>query len=123
MRRASLTQIHFLKTYSGGIRKKKNLALHTEDWLQSATHTQVKLWPGWGYGYQWWTMSDGTFRALGIYGQMIHLDPARHLVVVLNCAWPEAESFKRQKVVDNFLRSVNSEIDKENKELKNSPDC
>ena len=93
-----------------------------EDWLQSATLTQVKLWPGWGYGYQWWTLSDGTFRALGIHGQMIHIDPVRHLVVVLNCAWPEAESFNRQTSVDNFIRSVNSEIDKERKDLKNGTD-
>lgn len=88
-----------------------------DDWLQSATHAQVKLWPGWGYGYQWWTLNDGTFRALGIHGQMIHIDPARHLVVVINSAWPEAENFKRQMAVDNFLRSLNNEIDKEAKEL------
>ena len=86
-----------------------------DDWLQAATHVQVPLWPGWGYGYQWWTLTDGTFRALGIHGQMIHIDPARQLVVVLNSAWPEAESFKRQMAVDNFLRSIASEIDKEGK--------
>jgi len=91
-----------------------------DDWLQLATHTQVKLWPGWGYGFQWWTLSDGTFRALGIYGQMIHLDPARHLVVVLNSAWPEAESFKRQTTVENFLRSINREIDKERDDFKSN---
>lgn len=100
----------------------KGKSIVPEDWLQSATHTQIKLWPGWGYGYQWWTLSDGTFRALGIYGQMIHIDPARHLVVVLNCAWPEAESFSRQTAVDNFIRSVNNEIDKESKGLKTGPD-
>jgi len=83
-----------------------------DNWLQLATHAQVKLWPGWGYGFQWWTLNDGTFRALGIHGQMIHIDPARHLVVVLNSAWPEAESFTRQIEVDNFLRSVNKEVDK-----------
>ena len=86
-----------------------------DDWLQTATHTQIPLWPGWGYGYQWWTMSDGTFRALGIYGQMIHIDNARHLVVVLNSAWPEAESFKRQTAVNIFLKSIDSEMDKEGK--------
>lgn len=91
-----------------------------DDWLPLATHTQVKLWPGWGYGFQWWTLSDGTFRALGIHGQMIYLDPARHLVVVLNSAWPEAESLKRQTTVDNFLRSFNSEIDKEQNDLKSN---
>jgi CubicO group peptidase (beta-lactamase class C family) len=86
-----------------------------DNWLQAATHSQISLWPGWGYGYQWWTLSDGTFRALGIHGQMIHIDHARHLVVVINSAWPEAESFQRQMTVDNFLRSVDSEIDKEGK--------
>jgi CubicO group peptidase (beta-lactamase class C family) len=91
-----------------------------DDWLQLATHTQVKLWPGWGYGFQWWTLDDGTFRALGIHGQMIHIDPVRHLVVVLNSAWPEAESFKRQIAVDTFLRSINKEIDKERDDLKTS---
>jgi CubicO group peptidase (beta-lactamase class C family) len=89
-----------------------------DDWLQLATHTQVKLWPGWGYGFQWWTLSDGTFRALGIHGQMIHIDPARHLVVVLNCAWPEAESTKRQTITENLLRSIASEIDKEKVDIK-----
>lgn len=86
-----------------------------DDWLALATHTQVKLWPGWGYGFQWWTLNDGTYRALGIHGQMIHLDPARRLVVVLNSAWPEAESPVRQNAVDNFLRSVVKEIDQERK--------
>ena len=86
-----------------------------DDWLQAATHTQIPLWPGWGYGYQWWTLRDGTFRALGIHGQMIHIDPARHLVVVVNSVWPEAENFKRQVAADNFLRAIASEIDKEGK--------
>lgn len=86
-----------------------------DDWLQAATHVQIPLWPGWGYGHQWWTLSDGTFRALGIHGQMIDIDPARHLVIVANSAWPEAENFKRQMAVDNFLRTIAGEIDKEGK--------
>jgi CubicO group peptidase (beta-lactamase class C family) len=86
-----------------------------DDWMQTATHTQVPLWPGWGYGYQWWTQNSGTYRALGIHGQMIHIDPARRLVVVLNSAWPEAENYNRQVAVENFLSSINKEIDKEGK--------
>ena len=46
--------------------------------------------------------------------------PARNLVIIFNSAWPEAESFKRQTAVDNFLRSVNREIDKEKNDLENS---
>ena len=39
-----------------------------------------------GYGYQWWipTEPDGDFMALGIYGQMIYVDPKNHLVIVKN---------------------------------------
>jgi CubicO group peptidase (beta-lactamase class C family) len=86
-----------------------------DDWLQAATQTQIKLMPGLGYGYQWWTVGDGCFRALGIHGQMIHIDPKRQLVVVINSAWPEAESFMRQMIADNFLKMVVGEIDKEGK--------
>ncbi len=75
-------------------------------WFQTATQTQIPLWGGWGYGYQWWTMSDGTFRALGIHGQMIHIDPARHLVVAIYSAWPEAESDKRRAAVAIFLKNI-----------------
>ena len=87
-----------------------------DGWLQAATHMQIPLWPGWGYGYQWWTLNDGTFRAMGIHGQMIDIDPARQLVVVLNSAWPEAENFKRQVAVENFLRAIAGEIDREKKD-------
>jgi CubicO group peptidase (beta-lactamase class C family) len=83
------------------------------DWFQAATHTQIPLGFGWNYGYGWWTFKDGTFEALGIYGQMIYIDPARRLVVAINSAWPEAESNKRQAVVANFLKTIARVIDKE----------
>jgi len=87
-----------------------------DNWFQTATHTQIPLWGGWGYGYQWWTMNDGTFRALGIHGQMIHIDPARRLVIAINSAWPEAESDKRRAAVANFLKTITKEIDEEETE-------
>ena len=47
--------------------------------------------PGYaGYGYLWWLQAGGQFDALGIFGQSIHIDPARHLVVVTHSAWPTA---------------------------------
>ena len=87
-----------------------------DGWFQAATHTQIPLWPGWGYGYQWWTFNDGTFEALGIHGQVIHIDPARRLVIVINSAWPEAESNMRHTAVINFLKTIVTEIDKEKTE-------
>jgi len=87
-----------------------------DNWFQTATHTQIPLWGGWGYGYQWWTMNDGTFRALGIHGQMIYIDPAMRLVIAINSAWPEAESDKRRAAVVNFLKTITKEIDEEETE-------
>ncbi len=84
-----------------------------DGWFQAATHTQIPLWPGGGYGYQWWIFNGSTFEALGIYGQVIHIDPARRLVVVINSAWPEAESNVRHNTVANFINTIAKEIDKE----------
>ncbi len=89
------------------------------DWFKTATHIQVPLWPGGGYGYGWWIFNSHSFEALGIYGQMIHIDPARHLVVAINSAWPEPESNERHMAVHNFLKSIDSEIDKEGKGTQN----
>lgn len=84
-----------------------------DGWFKEATHAEVSLWPGGGYGYQWWIFGEGTFRALGIYGQTIHIDPARRLVVVINSAWPEAESDERQMAASSFLNTIAKDIDKE----------
>jgi CubicO group peptidase (beta-lactamase class C family) len=84
-----------------------------DGWFEAATKTQIQIWGAWGYGYQWWTFADGTFQALGIHGQVIHIDPERRLVVVINSAWPEADSNQRHVAVSNFLRTVASELDQE----------
>jgi CubicO group peptidase (beta-lactamase class C family) len=62
-----------------------------EGWLQAATRKQVDIGrPGFGYGYQWWTRDNGSFNAYGIHGQVIHIDPARGLVIAVNSATPGA---------------------------------
>jgi len=42
-----------------------------------------------GYGYQWWIPAgdEGAFMAMGIYGQMIYVNPKRHVVIVQTSAW------------------------------------
>jgi CubicO group peptidase (beta-lactamase class C family) len=87
-----------------------------DNWFQAATQTQIPLWGGWGYGYQWWIMNDGTFRAIGIHGQMIYIDPERHLVLAIYSAWPEAESDKRRAAAAIFLDTVTKAIDEEKTE-------
>jgi CubicO group peptidase (beta-lactamase class C family) len=60
-------------------------------WFAQATRAQADIGvPGRGYGYQWWAGPQGTFSAVGIFGQMIHLDPARRLVIVALSNWPQA---------------------------------
>ena len=60
-------------------------------WVAEATRKQAEIGaPGRGYGFQWWTGAEGTFDAVGIFGQMIHIDPKRRLVVVMSSAWPSA---------------------------------
>lgn len=84
-----------------------------DDWFKTATQIQVPLWPGGGYGYGWWIFNDHSFEALGIHGQMIYVDPSRNLVIAVNSAWPEANSNERHVAVNNFLKSITDEIDKE----------
>lgn len=60
-------------------------------WLDEATRpvlpTKTK---GVSYGYQWWIHADGSYRAVGIFGQTILVAPKRDLVVVEMSAWPKA---------------------------------
>ncbi len=43
-----------------------------------------------GYGYFWWLRPDGSYAALGIFGQMIWIDPDSRTVVATHSAWPKA---------------------------------
>jgi CubicO group peptidase (beta-lactamase class C family) len=47
-----------------------------------------------GYAYQWWVPygTEGVFEAEGIFGQMVYVNPTRHVVIVQTSAWPEAVS-------------------------------
>ena len=58
-----------------------------DTWLPEATRDQVGTGGGGsGYGYQWWARDDGTFEGRGIYGQTLHIDPKRRLVIAINSA-------------------------------------
>ena len=83
-------------------------------WLAEATSSRTDIGrPGRGYGYLWWTYTDGSYAARGIFGQGIFIDPKRELVIVSNADWgggatdraasEEREAFYRivQKAVDD----------------------
>ncbi|MEZ5937346.1 MAG: serine hydrolase [Hyphomonadaceae bacterium] len=57
-----------------------------------------------GYGYQWWTTPGPQYRASGIFGQGIWINPEKKLIVVTQSAWPGATDRKsaqaRQALID-----------------------
>ena len=78
-----------------------------DGWLEAATRKQADIGqPGFGYGYQWWTRDNGTFNASGIHGQLIHIDPARQLVISINSAWPVADFTKESVAALTALFNV-----------------
>ena len=94
----------------GGVVEGKSVV--PDGWFQAAVHKQADIGePGRGYGYQWWTNDDGTWDAIGIFGQRIHFDPARKLIVVVSSAWPEADPPVRYLAVDDLLKSVAAAVD------------
>ncbi len=85
-----------------------------DDWLREATRNQVATGnAGRGYGYQWWTNDDGTFEASGIYGQTVHIDPDRHLVIVLNGAARQPTGREQSIARRRFMDAVKAETDAE----------
>lgn len=79
-----------------------------DGWVEQATTTTPEAVAGLqgrgGYGLQWWTTRGTAYRASGIFGQGIWIDPALNLVVVTLSAWPGATDAKaamaRQALID-----------------------
>ncbi len=67
-----------------------------------------------GYGYQWWIKADGCYFAVGIFGQMIHVDSARQLVVAQLSSWPHPNAGElnagRAEFVSAICRAVDAEL-------------
>lgn len=87
-----------------------------EGWIEAATSSQIghPLFNSkGGYGYQWWTYSDGTYQAVGIFGQIIHIDPSRQLIIAANSSWTSALGDKEFKARRQFIEDVAAAIDRE----------
>lgn len=54
-------------------------------WMEEATTPSPAFD---GYGYLWWLGEGRSFRASGIFGQAIHVDPDEGLVIVTHSVWP-----------------------------------
>jgi CubicO group peptidase (beta-lactamase class C family) len=82
------------------------------DWIRQAT-TPTSFSQnenGRGYGYQWWTGPEGTYYAVGIFGQHIQFFPAEKLIVVSLGAWPMATNRDRSAVREAYVQAVRSAV-------------
>lgn len=84
-----------------------------DGWLREATRTQVSTGAGTGYGFQWWTREDDAFEARGIFGQTLHIDRARRLVIVLNSATAEPTDRAAGRARQEFIAAVKAALDAE----------
>ena len=85
-----------------------------DGWIAAATTKQADIGNvERGYGYQWWTINDGSYHAQGIFGQGIFIDPKRRLVIASNSNWPRASDDKAGAARDTFYKRVQLAIDAE----------
>ncbi|SDF70561.1 serine hydrolase domain-containing protein [Terriglobus roseus] len=83
-----------------------------DGWFAEATKPQVKA-GGAAYGYGWWPQPDGSFAALGIFGQSTLIDPQRKLVVVMLGDWDQATGSEHSKMRAASWRTVQQAVDAE----------
>jgi CubicO group peptidase (beta-lactamase class C family) len=78
-----------------------------DGWVADATHTRIVTgYPNTSYGYMWWINADGSYQAVGIYGQLIQVIPAEDLVIVINAAWPKPGDADHQAARTAFIAAV-----------------
>ncbi len=67
-----------------------------------------------GYGYQWWLPAEprGDFMALGVYGQMIYVNPGARLVVAKNAVDLDfqANDFENEQIALALWRAVAADL-------------
>ena len=59
-----------------------------------------------GYGYQWWLAGDGAYRAYGLFGQLVFVDPREQVIIVTQSAtdapwahrWPFVEALRQRAI-------------------------
>jgi CubicO group peptidase (beta-lactamase class C family) len=70
-----------------------------DNWLAEASKPQVLKGKRVDYGYMWWLVPSGdpihagAFRAQGLYGQFIYVNPNEGLVIVVLSARPKPSTF------------------------------
>ncbi|MEM1143750.1 MAG: serine hydrolase [Pseudomonadota bacterium] len=63
-----------------------------------------------GYGYFWWLNNDKIYSAVGIFGQGIHIDPKRNVVMALHSARAEADKDSDWAWQDAMFEAIAREV-------------
>jgi CubicO group peptidase (beta-lactamase class C family) len=63
-----------------------------------------------GYGYFWWIRPNGSYQAVGIFGQAISTFPAEHLIIVQNSAWPAATGKELSAAANAMVEGVRAAV-------------
>lgn len=84
-----------------------NESIFDDEWLANA-HAPLQATDdrGGGYGYLWWRNSDSSYLAIGIFGQMLYINPAKDLIIAQIAAWPKAGSKELSKERNAFINAV-----------------
>ncbi len=79
----------------------------SKEWLKDATSIlyEVNDQDG-GYGYLWWRSKNGSYAAVGIFGQMVYINPNKNLIIAQIAAWPRASSKELTKGRQDFIDAV-----------------
>ena len=86
------------------------------EWFAEATRAQVRAGNA-AYGYGWWPQAapdgapDGSFAALGIFGQSILIDPQRQLVIVTLGDWDTPTGSAHSAARAAFWQQVKAAVD------------
>lgn len=100
----------FAQFFMRGARLPNGQALVPDDWVAQATTTTREAVAGLqgrgGYGLQWWTTNGRAYRASGIFGQGMWIDPELQLVVVTQSAWPGATDARSAQVRQALIDAI-----------------
>lgn len=80
-----------------------------DDWMQESTN------PSSGanyYGYYWWLRPNSLYRATGIFGQFIWIDPKEQLVVAIHSAWNKAWRRDHDEHTSKLVSSISNYLNR-----------
>lgn len=78
-----------------------------DGWMQESTMGS----PGYSdYGYLWWLWDGGAYAALGVFGQVIWIDPQNSIVIVTHSAAPAATSRAQDVHLDGLIDALRRHV-------------